>query len=137
MLLCPFTKKTTGSVFPGALTICMENQEIPRRIQVYPSGNFPEKKYYLSRYYLFPVLTKTTEIFCTIGLHYQRQASCREKVKNVPVVCKWYNSIPLLFSVPKKYQYHLMEIFPRNFRTNGKRSRFLSRHFPPCFHHVL
>ena len=27
-----------------------------------------------------------------------------------------------LFSVPKKYQYHLTEIFLRNFRTNGKRS---------------
>ena len=27
---------------------------------------------------------------------------CREKAKNLPVFCKWYNSIPFLFSVPKK-----------------------------------
>ena len=31
-------------------------------------------------------------------------------MKNLPVFCKWYNSIPFLFSVPKKYQYHLTEI---------------------------
>ena len=70
----------------------------------------------------FPVFTETTEIFCTICLDYQCQASSREKANNLPVFCKWYNSIPLLFSVPKKYQYHLTEIFHRNFRTNGKRS---------------
>ena len=62
-----------------------------------------------------------TEIFCTICLDYQCQASCREKVKNLPVFCKWYNSIPFLLSVPEKYQYHMTEIFHRNFRTNGKR----------------
>ena len=70
----------------------------------------------------FPVFTETTEIFCTICLDYQCQASSREKANNLPVFCKWYNSIPFLFSVPKKYQYHLTEIFHRNFRTNGKRS---------------
>ena len=64
---------------------------------------------------------QTTEIFCTICLDYQCQASCREKVKNLPVFCKWYNSIPFLLSVPEKYQYHMTEIFHRNFRTNGKR----------------
>ena len=26
----------------------------------------------------------------------------REREKNLPVFCKWYNSIPFLFSVPKK-----------------------------------
>ena len=45
---------------------------------------------------------KKTEIFCTICLDYQCQASCREKVKNVLVFCKWYNSIPSLFSASKK-----------------------------------
>ena len=44
-------------------------------------------------------------------------------MKILPVFCKWYNSIPFLFSVPKKYQYHLPEIFHRNFRANGKRFR--------------
>ena len=44
--------------------------------------------------------------------------------ENLPVFCKWYNSIPFLFSVPKKYQYHLTEILNRNFPTNGKRPLF-------------
>ena len=49
----------------------------------------------------FSGFTETTEIFCTICLDYQCQASSREKAKNLPVFCKWYNSIPFLFSVPK------------------------------------
>ena len=39
----------------------MENQEIRRGIQMkrfIPEENFPEKKEYLSRYYLFPTLTE-------------------------------------------------------------------------------
>ena len=35
-------------------------------------------------------------------LDYQCQAPSREKAKNLPVFCKWYNSIPFLFSVPQK-----------------------------------
>ena len=78
---------------------------------------FSGKKEYLSRYYLFPVLTETTEIFCTICfMNYQCQASCREKVKNLLVFCKWYNSIPFLFLVPKKEnQYQLTENFSPKF----------------------
>ena len=56
--------------------------------KVHPGGNFPDKKKYLSRYYLFPVFTETTEIFCTICLDYQCQASTREKAKNLPVFWK-------------------------------------------------
>ena len=53
---------------------------------VHPVGNFPEKSNtYLSRYYLFPFFTETTEIFCIICLDYQCQASSREKAKNLPV----------------------------------------------------
>ena len=40
-------------------------------------------------YYLFPVFTEATEIFCTICLDYQCQARSREKAKNLPVYCKW------------------------------------------------
>ena len=43
--------------------------------------------------------------------------------ENLLVFCKWYNSIPFLFSVSKKYQYHLRGNFHRNFRTNGKPSK--------------
>ena len=70
----------------------------------------------------FPVFADTTEVFCTICLDYYWQASCREKAKNLPVFYRWYNSILFLFSEPKKYQYHLTEIFHRNFRTYGKRT---------------
>ena len=41
----------------------MENPEIPGRIQkkrFIPVGNFLEKKEYLSRYYLFPILTENS-----------------------------------------------------------------------------
>ena len=76
-----------------------------------PVENFQEKKEYLSRYYIFPLLTEKTEMLCTICLDCQCQVSCREKVKNLLVFCKWYNPIPSLFTVPKKYQYHLTGTF--------------------------
>ena len=82
---------------------------------VHTSGNSP-------RYYLFPVFTEATEIFGTICLDHC-QTSCRERAKNLSTFCKWYKSIRLLFSVPKKYQFHLTENVYRNFHTNGKRSR--------------
>ena len=34
---------------------------------------------------------------------------CRKKAKNLPVFCKWYNSIPFLFSVPEKKKVNLVE----------------------------
>ena len=49
----------------------MENPEIPGRIQMERFilvKRFPKKKWYLSKYYLFPVFTETTEIFCTYYL---------------------------------------------------------------------
>ena len=64
-------------------------------------------------------LDVTIPIYC---LDYQCQASSREKAKNLPVFCKWYKESRSCFRCQKKYQYHLTEIFHRNFRTNGKRS---------------
>ena len=88
---------------------------------VYIGGNFPEKKViYRPRYYLFPVLTETTKIFCTIRLDYQ--CACQAS-------CYFVNGTTQsrsCFRCPKKHQYHLPEIFHRNCRTNGKRSWFLS-----------
>ena len=49
----------------------METPKIRGRIQMerfIPVEIFRKKKKYLSRYYLFPVFTETTEIFCTISL---------------------------------------------------------------------
>ena len=59
----------------------------------------------------FSRFSETTEIVCTICLDYHCQASSREKAKKLPVFCKWYNSIPFLFSVPKK----IPAPFDRNF----------------------
>ena len=76
----------------------MENPEILGRIHIerfIPVEIFRKKStIYLSRYYLFPVITETTDIFCTICLGYQCQASSQEKVKNLPVFCK-LNSVPV------------------------------------------
>ena len=65
-----------------------------------PVQIFQKKKVIPFELLPFPVLIETTEIFSTMD--YQCQVSCRAKVKNLPVFCKWYNSIPFLFSVPKK-----------------------------------
>ena len=51
----------------------MENPEILGRIQMerfIPVEIFPKKKYYISRYYLFPIFTETTKMFCTIYQDY-------------------------------------------------------------------
>ena len=107
-----------------ALTVCMENPEILGRSQIerfIPVEIFREKSNTF-RGITFSVFAETTEVFCTICLNYYWQASCREKAKNLPVFYRWYNSILFLFSEPKKYQYHLTEIFHRNFRTYGKRT---------------
>ena len=103
----------------------MENPGISGRIQMDCSSRrkFSGKKVIPFEVIPFSGFNETTEMFCTICLDYKCQASSREKAKSIPVFCKWYNSIPSLFSVPKKYQYHLTEIFHRNFRTNGKHSK--------------
>ena len=72
----------------------MENPEIPGRIQMerfIPEEIF-RKKVIPFEVLPFPSLTETTEIFCTIWSDYQCQASRREKVKNLPVLCKWYTT---------------------------------------------
>ena len=65
----------------GALTVCMEKPEIPGRIQ-------------MERFIPFAVLPFTgsyrnDQNFPTICLDYPCQASCRKKVKNLPVFCKY------------------------------------------------
>ena len=97
-----------------ALNISMENPEIQGRIKierVIPVEIFRKKSNTFRGITFFPVFTETNEFFCNICLDYKCQASCREKAKNLPVFCKWYNSIPFLFSVPKKYQYHSLTEF--------------------------
>ena len=103
----------------------MENPEIPRRIlmeRFIPVEILWKKSNTFRGITLLPFLAKRLKF--SVPFVWITSARLHpEKVKTLPVFCKWYNSIPFLFSVPKKYQYHLTEIFHRNFRANGKRSR--------------
>ena len=100
----------------------MENPEITGRIQMerfIPAEIFREKSNTFRGKILLPFLPKRPNF--SVPFVWITSASLHpEKAKTLPVFCKWYNSIPFLFSVPKKYQYHLTEIFHRNFRANGK-----------------
>ena len=78
--------------------------------KVHPGGNFPEKSNTFRGITFFPFLPKRPKFsvpfvwITSARLHVERK-------KNLPVFCKWYNSIPFLLSVPEKYQYHMTEIF--------------------------
>ena len=50
----------------------------------------------------FRFLPKRPKFSVPFVLDYQWKALSRETAKNLPVFCKWYNSIPFPFSVPKK-----------------------------------
>ena len=70
----------------------MEKPEIPGRIQMerfIPLEIFRTKSNTFRGIPFFPVVTETTEIFCTICLDYQYQASSREKAKKFFVFCEW------------------------------------------------
>ena len=121
--LCRKKKRLVKS---RALTICMENQKIPGRIQM---ERFIPVEIFGKKVMPFEVLlfsffywNDRNLLYHLFGLLVPGFHSCPEKAKTLPVFCQRYNSIPFLFSVPKKYQYHLTEIFQRNFR--GKRSRY-------------
>ena len=89
---------------------------------VHPVGNFPEKSNTFRGIIFFLFLQKRPK-FSVPFVWITSARKCPEKAKTLPVFCKWYSCISFLFSVPKKYQYHLTEIFHRNFRANGKRSK--------------
>ena len=84
----------------------MEEPEIPMEFKW--NGSFlwkfsGQKVIPFAVFPFFSVVTQTTEIFCTICLYYQYQASSREKGKKLFVFCEWYNSIPfLIFGNQKK-----------------------------------
>ena len=109
-----------------ALNISMENPEIQGRIKMarfIPVEIFQKKVIPFEVLPFFPFLPKRPKYSVPfVWITSAMQASSPEKANNLPVFCKWNNSIPFLFSVQKKYQYHLTEIFHRNFRTNVKRS---------------
>ena len=89
----------------GALTICMENPEIPGKIQLerfIPVEIFRKKRYTFQDITFFPFLPKRPKFSVhTICLDYWCQASCPEKVKTLAAFVKRYNSISFLFWVLK------------------------------------
>ena len=57
----------------------------------------------------FPFLPKRAKFSVPFVLITSARLHCRKKAKNLPVFCKWYNSIPFLFSVPEKKKVNLVE----------------------------
>ena len=109
----------------GALTICMENTVIPRRIQMerfIPVENFRKKSNsFQALPSFFPFWPKRPKFFVPLWL-----TSSSAKLPVEAEGEKW-RSFPRRvtrssFRKHFQVQYHLSEIFYRNFLTNGKRS---------------
>ena len=101
----------------------MEKQEIPGRIQMelfIPGEIFRKKGNTFRDITFFPFLLKRPKFLVPFVWITSAMVQVERKRKNLRVFCKWYDSIPFLFSVPKKYEYHLTKMFHQNFL---KRSR--------------
>ena len=83
----------------------------------HPGGNFPEKSDRFRGTTFFPFLPKRPKF----SVPFVWITSARLHVGILSMV--QVNPVPV-FGAKKKYQYHLTEIFHRNFRTNSKRSGF-------------
>ena len=107
----------------------MENPEIPWRIQM--------ERFIPVEITFFPFLPKRPKfsvpfvwitVFSLVGVLWRTKHNTIDAILIQWHANKWQgilqlSPIPLLFSVPKKYQFHLTENVYRNFHTNGKRSR--------------
>ena len=83
----------------------MENQEIPGRIQMelfIPVEIFRKKGNTFRGITFFPFLLKRLKFVVPLVWIISAMLQVERKRKNLPVFCKWYNSIPFLFSVPQK-----------------------------------
>ena len=74
---------------------------------VHPLGIFRVKRYYLPRYmfHLFYRFYRNDQKFSVplVWITSTTGLSSREKTRKIlPVFCKWYNSIPFMFSMRKK-----------------------------------
>ena len=74
---------------------------------VHPLGSFRVKRYYLPRYmfHLFYRFYRNDQKFSVplVWITSTTGLSSREKTRKIlPVFCKWYNSIPFMFSMRKK-----------------------------------
>ena len=78
----------------------MENQEIPGRIQM--ELFIPVEIFRKKGNTFFPFLLKRLKFVVPLVWIISAMLQVERKRKNLPVFCKWYNSIPFLFSVPQK-----------------------------------
>ena len=89
-----------------------------------PSRNFPEKSNTFWGITFFPFLPKRP----TFSIPLARITSARLQVERKRKIYWCFingtTQSRSCFRCEKKYQYHLTEIFRRNFRTNGKRSKW-------------
>ena len=113
----------------GALTICMENTVIPRRIQMerFIPVEISGKNVIPFRYYLFPVLTETTKIFCTTLVNQLKcQASCwGGRWKMAVISQEGYTFLfSETFSSPVPFVRNLLPKFPNKWQTFLDSPRF-------------
>ena len=93
---------------------------------VHPGGNFPEKSNTFRGITLFPSLPEQPKFsvpsvcITSARLHVERRR------KSYRYFVNGTTQFRSCFRCQKIYQYHLTEIFLRNFRTNGKRCRSTS-----------
>ena len=69
---------------------------------VQPGGNFPEKSNRFRGITFFPFLPKRPKFSVPFVWITSARLQVERRQKKLPVFCKWDNSIPFLFSVPKK-----------------------------------
>ena len=83
----------------------MENPEIAGRIQMelfIPGEIFLKKGNTFRDITFFPFLLKRPKFLVPFVWITSARVQVERKRKNLRVFCKWYDSIPFLFSVPKK-----------------------------------
>ena len=89
---------------------------------VHPVGNFPEKSNTFRGITFFPFLSKRPKFSVPFAWITSARLHVERKRKSYRYFVNGTTQSRYCFRCPKKYQYHLTEIFDRNFRTNGKRS---------------
>ena len=102
---------------------------------VHPRGNFPEKINTFRGITFFPFLQRRPRFsvpfvsITSVSLHVERKRKIYWYFVNGTTQSR------SCFRYQKKYQYHLRGNFHRNFRTNGKRSKWhvISMEFLPSF----
>ena len=105
----------------------MENLEISGENSngtVQPGGNFPEKSNTFRGVTFLPFLPKRPKFYVPFVWITTARLQVERKRKIYRYFVNGTTQSRSCFLCQKKYQHHLTEIFHRNFRKNGKRSKF-------------